>query len=255
LKTKLARRVDWWFAYTERSLPPILEAGFPLERVTCLNNTVDVQEMLTWRQGIADGERRALLSALDLNGARVGVFLGGLIPEKRVRFLCKTADLLKHRFPDFELFVIGDGPNRGEILDFAASRPWVRWVGPRHGRDKIIHVSLGHVMLNPGMVGLGIFDGFACGVPMVTTDCGIHSPEIAYLESGRNGLMTADRLEDFVEGAAKLLEDEGLRTRLAAQGQQDARKYTLDKMVDCFAEGILKAMDAPPLAHDGHWRT
>ena len=61
-------------------------------------------------------------------------------------------------------------------------------------------------------VGLGILDSFALGIPMVTTDCKIHSPEIAYLKSGRNGLMIADSEEAFIEGVERLLKNDEPKT-------------------------------------------
>ena len=95
-------------------------------------------------------------------------------------------------------------------------------------------------------VGLGILDSFALGIPMVTTDCKIHSPEIAYLESGRNGLMVADSEEAFIEGVERLLKNDVMRNAMAAECKKDAQRYSLEKMVNNFCEGILKALHSEP---------
>ena len=95
-------------------------------------------------------------------------------------------------------------------------------------------------------VGLGILDSFALGIPMVTTDCKIHSPEIAYLESGRNGLMVADSEEAFIEGVERLLKNDEMRDAMAAECKKDAQRYSLEKMVNNFCEGVLKALNSPP---------
>jgi len=95
-------------------------------------------------------------------------------------------------------------------------------------------------------VGLGILDSFALGIPMVTTDCKIHSPEIAYLESGRNGIMTSDNLEAYVVAVESLLRDDQLRKQMASTCIEDAQRYSLENMVSNFREGILKALNSPP---------
>ncbi len=129
-----------------------------------------------------------------------------------------------------------------DVQKFAVSRPWVHWVGARHDREKALYGRLGKVMLNPGMVGLNIIDSLALGIPMITTDCKIYSPEIAYLEDGRNGFMTANRLDDYVACAGKLFTDDGLRLQVAGQAMEDANKYTLEQMVENFARGIMNAL-------------
>ena len=77
---------------------------------------------------------------------------------------------------------------------------------------------------------------------MITTDCGIHSPEIAYLENGRNGFITPQDTAAYVACVVHLLGDEGLRQMIAANAMADARKYTLEQIVENFADGVLRAV-------------
>jgi len=82
---------------------------------------------------------------------------------------------------------------------------------------------------------------------MITTDCGIHSPEIAYLESGRNGIMTPDNLGDHVTAVEELLKNDQKREQMASACMEDSRNYTLEKMVEKFTHGILQALQHEPL--------
>lgn len=236
---------DWWFAYTALSVQRIREAGFPIERVTCLNNTVDVAQLSGWRESITPIEQADLLSKLGLQGNHLAIFLGGLIPTKRLDFLFKASDLIKRRFHDFELLIIGDGPLCDKVRDYVSNRPWAKWVGAKHDREKVLHLALGKVMLNPGMVGLGILDSLAMGLPMVTTDCKIHSPEIAYLDPGRNGIITENRLEAFIKQVGKLFVNPSLRQKIAEEGIKDSSQYLLGHMVKRFCEGITQALNTP----------
>lgn len=247
IKAWTAKQADWWFVYTELSRTRILQDGFPAERITCINNSHDLRRLAGWKADISGDEREALYTALGIQGADVGVFIASLYAEKRLPFLMDACDEIRRKIADFELVMIGDGPLREEVKAFARMRPWVHYVGAKHGREKVIHLSLGKVLLNPGLVGLNALDGFALGVPMVTTDWKYHSPEIAYLESGENCLIAANDVTSFADSVCTLFRDEQLRNRLASAGEEDAIKYSLDNMVRNFADGIMHALAVPPL--------
>jgi hypothetical protein len=82
------------------------------------------------------------------------------------------------------------------------------------------------------------------GLPMVTTDCGIHSPEIAYLKSGRNGLMVANDIKAYVEGLLSLFANQTFYDSMSTACKEDSTRYSLNKMVENFNLGILKALDS-----------
>jgi glycosyltransferase involved in cell wall biosynthesis len=118
-------------------------------------------------------------------------------------------------------------------------------VGARHDREKALYCSLGVVNLNPGMVGLGIVDSFALGIPMITTEGSFHSPEIAYLEPGRNGVRTPHLAEEFAGAVARVLSDDAYRAELVAGCRASAARYTIEAMATRFARGVRSAIEAP----------
>jgi L-malate glycosyltransferase len=242
VKSLSARCGRWYFAYTAESVRRSLAAGVPRDRISCLDNAVAREEHP--RIGDADwnADRERLKQELGIGDGRVAVYLGSLTPEKRIPMLIEASDALHALIPDFRLLVVGDGPLRDMLQSAAATRAWVRWLGARHGRDKAMICSLGHAMLNPGMVGLNIVDAFAMGLPLVTMKHDLHSPEIAYLEDGRNGLMTEDDLDSFVGASARALTDASLRLALLAGCRESSQRYTLGRMAENFAEGIEKAL-------------
>lgn len=244
-KAWTALQADWYFAYTALSRDQVAADGFPEDRITCVNNAVDVNSMISWQKSITPDEIYALRKALGLRGDHTGIFIGSLYKDKKLHFLFRAADALRRRFPDFELVLIGDGPLREEAKSFVRARPWAFWVGAKHGREKTLLMSLGKVMLNPGLVGLGILDSFALGIPMVTTDCGFHSPEIAYLESGKNGLMVPVDVDAYVSAVAHLFEDDETRRAMISACREDAHRYSLDAMTENFCRGISLALKSP----------
>ncbi len=242
-KRWITPRVDWWFAYTQMSADLVKTTGFPSDHITVLNNAVDTAELQAMRKSVTADETRTLRDYLGFGDGPVGVFLGSLYKNKRLDFLFSAAISIRREVSNFHLLIIGDGPDRDKVRAYCDAHSWVRWVGALFGREKIVHLSTAQVMLNPGLVGLGIVDSFACELPMLTTSCGIHSPEIVYLDNGRNGIITANNLVSYVEASARLLHDDNTLGVLRAGCALSASKYTLENMVHKFAEGIESALD------------
>lgn len=236
------RKVDWYFAYTRLSVDLVVDAGLPDSRVTQLNNCIDLQSLKDDLEEISDSSLLDLRGRFGLGPGPVGLFLGSLYENKRIDFLLEAAIRLRANIPDFQLLILGDGQERIKVNEFAAKYSWIRHAGARRGKDKASALKIASVLLNPGLVGLGILDSFVSGVPLVTTDCGLHSPEIAYL-TPENGIMTADNLYLYVNAAARIITNDSERARIAAGCASAAKTYSLDNMVGNFSEGILRALE------------
>ena len=245
-KRKVALRADWWLAYTEFSRPLILEAGFPADRITVLDNAVDTRDMLAMRASVTPDATAALRTKWGLSAdGPVGISVGSIYSEKRIEFMLDAATRVREQVPGFQFVVVGAGVQRGLVEAFCRKHAWAHYAGVLMGQQKIDAMALSSVMLNPGLVGLGILDSFVCEVPMVTTDCGLHSPEIAYLASGVNGLVTPNTMEDFVAAVTDMLRNPA-RHALLAQGCRDsAAKYTVENMARNFADGTQACLAAP----------
>lgn len=244
-KRKLVRHVDWWFAYTEVSAEVVRRAGFAPDRITTLDNAVDTQALAAHLAALSPQQIDDFRAGLGLGPGPVGLFMGSLYADKLIPFLLAAAADLRHRLPSFELLVVGAGPLAAKVQAVAATAPWVHALGMRTGRDKALCLRTADLMLNPGLVGLGILDSLVAGLPMVTTDCKLHSPEIAYLRPGRNGLMTAARQADFVQACEHLLRDADARAKLAEGAREDRLRYTIEQMSQRFADGVEAALRLP----------
>ncbi len=241
LKGVSARWGAWYFAYSAESVRRVRAAGVPPERITCLDNAVERRVAVDW-DGDWDAATARLKQELAVGEGPVAIYLGSLTPEKRIPMLVQTGDALAKKLAGFRMLAVGDGPLREEVRTAAATRPWLHVLGARHGREKALICSLGHAMLNPGMVGLNLVDAFAMGLPLVTMRHDLHSPEIAYLEDGRNGLIVEDDLASFVAASYRALTDAQLREALLRGCREGAQRYTLERMVQNFADGIEAAL-------------
>lgn len=238
-------RADWYFAYTQITVDAVADTGFPLTRITNLNNTLDTAAPCRDRDSLSPDEVDSLKRDLGIAGKPVGLFIGSLYADKRLDFLFEACQRVRQRLPAFQWMIVGDGSEREKVQGWAAAYEWVHWVGARHGRDKVRYLECADLMLNPGAVGLGIIDSFVHGVPLVTTDCGIHGPEIAYLRPGENGVMTLNDVAAFAAGVSALLSDPTALTGMRQACLACAREYSLDNMASHFVEGMLQALAAP----------
>jgi len=237
-----ARRVDWWFAYSQLSADMVEKISFPHDQITVLNNSIDTRDLQSKRATITADEEAILRADLGMDHGPVGIFIGSLHTDKRLNFLFAAADRIRAYVPGFSLLIIGDGPLRDRISGMCDRRSWSSWVGPKHGREKALFLSIGNVILNPGLVGLGILDSFIMQIPMVTTNCFLHSPEIAYLENGRNGVITADNLVEYSNALVTVLKSPEMLTQLRAGCAASAERYSIEKMVARFIGGIEKVL-------------
>lgn len=248
-KAWFVNRVDWWFAYTESTRSLLRSDGFPDSRISVLNNAIDNDRFVADLQAVPDeriAAARERIGARD--GTPVGLYCGSLYPDKRLELLVASADIVRQSLPDFRLVVVGDGPSRPAIADAAVTRPWLHWVGVQRGLDKAAWFRIANAYLSPGAVGLHVLDAFCAGIPMITTDSARHGPEISYLESGRNGFVVEADANTYAQAYLSMLADPALLQRIRQQAEEDARRYSLDNMVERFATGIEGCLALPPRA-------
>jgi glycosyltransferase involved in cell wall biosynthesis len=236
-------QADWWFAYTELTVGHLLQADFPRERITCLNNALDTVGLKRDLAAVSEADLAGLREAHGIPAmAQVGLFCGSLYPDKRLDLLLDAARLVHQQRPEFVLAIIGDGLDGACLREQAAALPWVKILGHLRGREKAAWFRLADVLLNPGLVGLLVLDGFAAGLPMVTTATPHHGPEIAYLHGGENGLVAGDSPQTYADAVLSLLCDPKERQRLGANALAASSEYSVENMANHFAQGVSRCV-------------
>lgn len=246
-KKRWATKCDWWFGYTEETRRHIESLGFPDDRITVFNNAIDTTALAALACEVTETRREERRRELGLKGVNVGIYVGGLYADKRLPFLVDAAERVRERVPDFELLIVGAGPSEGELRARAKTRPWIKLAGARFGADKAELMSLAKLFLMPGLLGLAILDSGVLGLPLVTTAFPWHSPEIAYLEEGVNGIKVADWEDEraYADSVADLLLDGPRLARMSEASRARATGYTIEAMAERFSEGVRRALAAP----------
>jgi glycosyltransferase involved in cell wall biosynthesis len=226
-KATVSRRPYWWLAYTEGSADRVVANGFPRERVTVVQNAVAVPPSTTPVERVP-GQC---------------VYIGSLYRHKRIGFLLDAGRRAAALRSDFRLVVVGDGEERA-LVEAAAGEPWLDYRGPQFGSAAADLLRRSNLLLMPGLVGLAVVDAFAAECPLVTVDLPFHSPEVEYLHDGVNGVLLPGDTDaaTYGEVVADLLGDPERIETLRRGCRDAAATYTLEAMVERYADGLLHAL-------------
>ena len=221
-----------------------MDVGFSPRRTTVLDNAIDgagfVDDLNSWStEDVTLGARALGLQA----DSQVAIYCGSLYADKRIDTLLESADLIRRRLPNFHLLVIGSGPEAEAVADAAKTRPWLHPLGIQNGRSKAKYFRMAQLMLNPGLVGLHVVDAFVARTPLVTQASARHSPEYAYLVHNRNGwVVDNDGAAAYADAVVKIFSSTTLLSEMAEQCALEAKRYTLDNMVENFAQGVVACL-------------
>ncbi|MEO1298493.1 MAG: glycosyltransferase family 4 protein [Cyanobacteria bacterium J06636_16] len=243
IKKSVSNYAHWWFVYNKLSQKVIEELGFDRSRITSFENSIDTRSLKASLSKISDEDKTAIRQKYELKGQNVCLFCGSLYEHKNLPFLFEAATLIKQQVEDFELLIVGSGTQRPYVEVMAAKYDWVRYLGPLFNQEKVEVFSISRLYLIPGLVGLGILDSFALGVPLVTVDIPNHSPEISYLSSGINGIMTRNDVSEYARAVILLLRDSDTYKQVRLSAQEAGENYSIENMVHNVYSGLLSALE------------
>jgi len=242
-KRLFIKKCDWWFAYTDSVKRFLIKQGYDTNKITVVQNAIDTSTLKEQYRSINEIEANKLKATLGIQSENVAIYCGGMYEEKRLPFLIEACDLIREKISDFQIIFIGAGKQEELVKQATEHRDWIHYVGPKRGREKAVYFNLAKVFLMPGLVGLAVLDAFCTQTPMITTDYPYHSPEIEYVEDGKNGIITINNLSDYTEKVCDaLMNKDGLLDKLVEGCEAASTKYTVDQMAENFSEGVSKAL-------------
>jgi glycosyltransferase involved in cell wall biosynthesis len=160
--------------------------------------------------------------------------VGELTDRKNHVHLIRQLPALRQRFPDLEVWIAGEGPERSHLQTLARELgvgEAVRLLGFRddvadlmNGIDLLVHPAL--------MEGFGyvVVEAMAAGKPVIAADTSNLSEIVV---PGKTGyLYPATAAEALQQAVTRVLADPDLAAALGAQGQRRAhREFSLERML------------------------
>jgi glycosyltransferase involved in cell wall biosynthesis len=163
------------------------------------------------------------------------VVVGRLMPQKRVDLVADALAPLRSTYPDLELVVVGDGPDRERMASVLPA--WARLVGWASGEEKVSWYQRAWVVAS-GSVAEGwnmtLTEAGACGTPSIATDIAGHSDAVI---DGVTGFLTSG-IDAMTQAFERLLGDAELRSTMGEAARAHAACFTWDGAADALL-GLL----------------
>lgn len=187
-----------------------IDAFKPRRDVRFCLDTGCIKKRETLNPGNVEKEERLLFHA---SNYRAG---------KRVPELIDAFKIVVDSYPNVQLLIAGDGPQRPEVesrLSALGLKDKVKLLGKRQDICDLLCCSdIFLLFSNVEGMPLTVLEAMSCGVPVVTTPVG-GTPEL--VRSGQDGFVTKSLdKEEYAQAVIRLLEDEPLRMKLGAAGRR-----------------------------------
>lgn len=152
-------RSDLILAVSQALRSTAVAAGSPPERTLVHYQGIDTETFTPRSEQVDPGRPPRLL------------FIGALIPLKRVDLVIRASQILARTVPH-ELHIVGDGPLRSDLEELAGADPHVRFRGSLSRAGVLEELRDGDLLCLPSeheSAGLVLLEAQACGLPVVVT--------------------------------------------------------------------------------------
>ncbi|MBI5758506.1 MAG: glycosyltransferase [Planctomycetales bacterium] len=242
LDRRLISRTDLLVGNSQSVADFYRQQGFPNDRLRAIPNGIDLPTETPL-------SRDTTLAAWDIPPhSRLVGYVGRLAKQKRVRDLIWAFELLRSLQADVHLLIVGDGPEKSALQQFArdiqADRQ-IHFVGHRDDARQLFPL-LDVFWLASDFEGLSnsVMEAMAAGVPVVASDI---PPNRELVVPGETGFLVpvGDRAA-FAQFTAKLLAEPELAHRLGAAGRERIRlEFSIESMLAGYATLYREVMRKP----------
>ncbi|WP_146391932.1 glycosyltransferase family 4 protein [Allorhodopirellula solitaria] len=192
--------------------------------------------------------RDAVLRRLEVGEDRKLILaVGRLWPQKRIRDLIWAGELVGTLRQDTTLVIVGDGPQRDEMLrhrDAVSRLDHVRFAGNRDDVSELLpHADAFWIASEYEGQSNAVIEAMQAGVPVVASDIPGNRDLVRDGETGY--LFELGNAAQLVERTQEILEDPELASQLgSAARSRIASEFTIDAMVDAHVELYQRLLEA-----------
>jgi glycosyltransferase involved in cell wall biosynthesis len=211
------------------------EHGFEDTRVVVIHNGIKLDPVAT-----PPGKDRSAPGLIHIGT------VGRLVEVKDYELFLQVAAAVKDRFPAVHFSILGDGPLKEKLMNKARELDLgdtFEILAPQ--TDPRPYYQSLDIYLNTSIhegLPLSILEAMACGIPVVASKVG-GIPEV--IIHGDDGFLVAGRkMEGFVDGCLRLMEDEGLRKRVGRKASEKiASSFCVSRMGESYRELYFGLME------------
>ena len=215
--------------------------GYLLDRMTSVRTGIDLNRF----QPLDKSAMRLKLRVSE--NPTIGI-LATLRDWKGHDYLLDALKLLRIKFPEWRLIIIGDGPQRARLTSRVEDENLsgvVRFVGNVDNVPEWLSTLDIFTLPSFGDEGVpqGIMQAMACGLPVVSTPVGAIAEAV---QDGSTGMLVEPKSAQALAAALeRLMEDEALRLNMGQAGRAYASaSFGIDVMLDRMTEVFGRAVAA-----------
>jgi glycosyltransferase involved in cell wall biosynthesis len=216
--------------------------GFDAARMSSVPTGIDLERFRPRHRGEA---RRKL--GLEQSRSYLGI-AATLRNWKGHTYLLDAFSVLAARHPDWDLLIMGDGPQRGNLqrrIGELGLERRVRLCGNREDLEDWLNALDVFVLPSYGEEGISqsVMQAMASGLPVVTTHVGAMAEAVAHEQTGL--LVPPRDTPALTLALERLLDDASLRQRFGRAGERRAQElFGTERMLDAMEKVFRAALGA-----------
>ena len=209
------------------------DLGVPSQKLVCIPNGIDLPEVSSSATTRAELLREMKLPA----DAFVAGFVGRLARQKRVEDLIWAIETLRHIRTRMHLVIIGDGPERERLEEFARDvhvTGHVTFLGHRDDAARYL-AAFDVCCLASSFEGMSnsLMEAMATGLPVIASDIPANRELVIPNETGF--LCKVTDSVGYMQYLRRLIDEPGLGEHLGAAGRERIRhEFSVQQMVDRY---------------------
>jgi GalNAc-alpha-(1->4)-GalNAc-alpha-(1->3)-diNAcBac-PP-undecaprenol alpha-1,4-N-acetyl-D-galactosaminyltransferase len=175
----------------------------------------------------------------------MSIAIGRLQPQKGFDLLIKAFSQLRHKYPDWQLTILGEGPIRGDLEQLRSQLQLTERVHlPGQVQNVNAYLRQADIfVLSSRFEGfpMSLCEAMACGLPVLATDCLSGPREI--ITDGVDGMLVAtEDIDALACGLDALMSDPAKRQQLAQAAPQILNRFGLEQVMNMWSERIEQAI-------------
>jgi len=238
----IVKHSDAFIACSSRSKEYLISLGAHPGKISIAPNAIDV-DFFKAQSLKHEPQKENLKSQLKIEEKKLILYVGRLVESKGLKYLMEAYRDLKKEKNDVDLMIIGDGPQRDELVSLCQQEQIkdVHLLGFIPNEQLPLYYSIADVFVFPSTrdaFGMVVLEAMACGLPIVITNRAGASADV--VKHGVNGYITGDRNAGQLYEAIKgILSDSEIEKSMGEQSQKIIEEgFTLEQAVQGFIDAI-----------------
>lgn len=187
------------------------------------------------RENFSQIDRENLKASLGIGkDDKVILFLGRVADEKSIDVVMDQMPAVFEDYPNYKFLIVGDGPSKKALEEQAKKlniQDNVIFTGKIPWNEVPKYYNIGDVFVNASVTetqGLTFIEAMAAEVPIVAK----YAPNLSeFIHTNENGILVKKNT-DFKDAIIKVINDNELRNKLIASGNNTAKEYSIEVFGD-----------------------